>query len=216
MADPGAMLRTLVARHFKRPNQGTAMDSLRTPPVPNPHRGLPRSIERRNVRVVEMRGEYDLCTVASLCEMLSAAIAVDDADLVVDASEVTFLNASTISVLIRARIFLRDHSRSLLVRSPSPCVRRIFDICDLDELLEPTDDQPAARHQAAAGALETWVAVPPATPEDHPSSSSADETPSRVVASGAYDFEDNWRSALIGVLAPRTEPREGAPTPVRP
>lgn len=139
------------------------MARIRTPPVSYPLRDPPNAEARREVRVVAMRGDYDLSNIDSLCKMLSAAIAVDDADLVIDASEVTFLGAATLNVLIRARIFLSDYRRSLIVRSPSPCVRRIFDICGLDELIETTDARRVAPDQVAVGALEPSVTVPSTT-----------------------------------------------------
>ena len=55
---------------------------------------------------------------------MARAIAVDETDLVIDLSEVTFMNAATVAVIIRAEAFLRDRSRSLTLRSPSAPARR--------------------------------------------------------------------------------------------
>jgi hypothetical protein len=61
--------------------------------VPGPCRGIPGADRRGCAQVVAMRGEHDLSTVVDLSGTISAAIviAIDDADVVVDASEVTFL-----------------------------------------------------------------------------------------------------------------------------
>lgn len=149
-------------------------------PVPSsparyPRRGPPDADQPHAVRVVAMRGEYDPSTVDALSETFSAAMAVDDTDLVVDASEVRFLDASTLGVMIRAQKLLREASHSLLVRSPSACVRRLCKICDLDSLIE---DRNTSGDALIGGSLETWVAVPASIPEHHPWLASTDETAS--------------------------------------
>ena len=106
--------------------------------VSSPRQGPPDATSHVEARVVVMRGEYDITTVASLWKWFGQVMAADDADLIVDMGEVTFLDAATISVVIRARTFLAERSRWLLIRSPSPCVRRIFEICELDTLFEVT------------------------------------------------------------------------------
>ena len=75
--------------------------------------------------VVWLRGEHDLSTVDELSETMARAIALDDADVVVDLSEVVFMSAATVGVIIRAREFLRLESRSLALRSPSKCAGRV-------------------------------------------------------------------------------------------
>jgi anti-anti-sigma factor len=79
-------------------------------------------------------GEYDLATDNELSATLARAIALDSAALVVDLSEVEFLGASTLGVIVRARNFLCLRSRSLTVRLPSVFVRRVIDACNLNDL----------------------------------------------------------------------------------
>ena len=68
---------------------------------------------------------------------MARVIAVDDTDLVIDLSEVTFMNAATVAVIIRAEAFLRDRSRSLTLRSPSARARRLLGVGGLAELVDP-------------------------------------------------------------------------------
>ena len=105
--------------------------------------------------IVTMAGEYDVAIAAPLSETFSVAIARDDGDLVVDLIDVSFMDAATVSVLVRAAVFLREHGRVLRLRDPSPCNRRILSICELDSLIEPEVET------ISVGALESWVAVPP-------------------------------------------------------
>jgi anti-anti-sigma factor len=86
--------------------------------------------------VVCLRGEHDLSTVHELSATMARAMALGDADLVVDLSRVGFMGASTVGVLARARELLRVRSRSLVVRSPSWCARRVLEACDLGGLID--------------------------------------------------------------------------------
>jgi len=109
--------------------------------------------------VVWLRGEHDVSTVAALSETMARAIARDDADLVVDLSDVQFMGAATVGVIARARELLALRSRSLTLRSPPRCARRILDLSGHSYLLDP---RPVAATPIAGttGALGTWVAVP--------------------------------------------------------
>ena len=123
-------------------------------------RGLSALVRRDAARtVVWLRGEHDVSTVAALSETMARAIAHDGADLVVDLSEVQFMGAATVGVIVRARELLRLRSRSLVLRSPSRCARRVLDLCGQSYLLDPrhVDATPIA---GGAPALGTWVAVP--------------------------------------------------------
>jgi anti-sigma B factor antagonist len=92
--------------------------------------------------VVWLEGEYDIATAVVLGATLANASSRDDADLVVDLSGVTFIDAATIGVLIRGGNGLRRESRSLTLRSPSRWARRLLDIWGLTALVEP-DTTPA-------------------------------------------------------------------------
>ena len=106
--------------------------------------------------LVRLRGEYDMSTAPSLAALLAAAIARDGSDVVIDLSGVDFIDAATVGVIIRAREFLQERSRSLTLRSPSPCARRILGLCGVAEVTpKPTAFERARR---------TWVQVTAAGP----------------------------------------------------
>ena len=106
--------------------------------------------------VVWLRGEHDLSTDDALCLTLARAIALDRAGLVVDLSEVEFMAASTLGVIVRAREFLRQRSPSLTVRSPSAFLGRVINVCGLDDLLGPS---PEMATDVTGKSLRSWVAV---------------------------------------------------------
>ena len=107
--------------------------------------------------VIWLRGEHDMSTVAELSETIARAIALDDADLVVDLADVEYMGAATVGVLSRARELLRARSRSLVLRSPSRCARRVLELCGHADLFyrRSANDPPLT-----GDALRTWVAVP--------------------------------------------------------
>jgi anti-anti-sigma factor len=113
--------------------------------------------------VVWLRGEHDISTASALSETLNRAIALD-CDVVADLSAVAFMDAATVSVILRTRESLHRRSRSLTVRSPSRCARRLLELCGLGDLIGPTGAEAAQTAGAAAGPV-AWV---PALGTDRP------------------------------------------------
>jgi anti-anti-sigma factor len=67
---------------------------------------------------------------------LAKAIALNDSDLMVDLSEVRFMDGSTIRTLVRANAFLGERSRSLKLRSPSRSALLVLRVSGLDGLVD--------------------------------------------------------------------------------
>lgn len=108
--------------------------------------------------VVWLRGEHDASTSAALSDTIGWAMALDDTNLMVDLSGVQFMSTATLGVIVEARVHLGRRSRSLAVRAPSRCARRLLDLCGLADLVDP---RPATTTGATATtALSMWVAVP--------------------------------------------------------
>lgn len=118
---------------------------------------------------VRMWGEHDLSTVGLLSTALVEAIVADDGDVVVDLSDVVFMDAATMGVLVRGNALLVSRDRHLTVRSPKFAQRRLLEICGLANLIEPTPAEELSQGQGAVTPLETWVEVP-ATPRTTESS----------------------------------------------
>src|SRR4029450_14034403 len=72
--------------------------------------------------LVWRRGEHDISTVGALSETLARAIA-RDADVVVDLSEVDFMGAATVGVIIRPGALLGLLLRALAGASAPRCAR---------------------------------------------------------------------------------------------
>ena len=98
---------------------------------------------------VLLRGEMDLDTAPELTATLDAAIRESRGAFVIDLCDVTFLDSSGVSVLVRARAVLGREERALLIICPPGPARRIFELAGIDDLLElvETRDQAAASVQ---------------------------------------------------------------------
>jgi anti-anti-sigma factor len=89
-------------------------------------------------KVVWLRGAQNASTVPQLCAAIARAIAFDEADLLLDLSDLTSLDEAVVDVVVLAREYLRERSRSFALRSPRPAVRRLLVLCGLSELLDAT------------------------------------------------------------------------------
>lgn len=91
--------------------------------------------------VVALRGEQDASMAAGVADALAWVSAVDEGDVVADLSQVEFMDAAIVSVLIECREALRLQSRDLRLRAPSRFARRFLELCGV----ELVDQVPARR-----------------------------------------------------------------------
>lgn len=88
-----------------------------------------------DARGVWLRGEHDAATVPAVSHVLAYVSGRDRRDVSVDMSEVSFLGAATVRVLMRSRQFLMQRSRRLVVVSASRTAQRTIDLCELNTVL---------------------------------------------------------------------------------
>lgn len=91
--------------------------------------------------VVRPCGELDLSTVADLQDALSEACG-SGLDVVVDLSDVDFVDARTLGVLVAASQRLAAGGCPLSIVGTSREVRRVFQLTGLDDLLEAPPGAP--------------------------------------------------------------------------
>jgi anti-sigma B factor antagonist len=113
--------------------------------------------------VIWVRGEHDLASKVALVIAIARAARRDEADLLVDLSEVTFMDASTIGALVGSRNRLLPRSQSLQLRAPSPPALRVLVLCGLSDLVHPAAVG-TLHPTGSAAALGTWVDVPSIQP----------------------------------------------------
>lgn len=85
--------------------------------------------------LIVVRGEVDIYTAPRLHEALDAGIAAGVRHLVVDLSEVTFIDSTTLGVLIGATKRLDSRDGALAIVCPHEKIRRVFQITGLDQVL---------------------------------------------------------------------------------
>ncbi|MGH3066269.1 MAG: STAS domain-containing protein [Gaiellaceae bacterium] len=100
--------------------------------------------------VLALHGDADLHAADELRARLGAAIEAGAELLVVDLSEVTFVDSMTLGALLEAAKRLRARGHELRIAAPRPEVRRIFELTLLDRVF-PLD---ATRSEALAAPAE--------------------------------------------------------------
>ena len=103
-----------------------------------------------DVAVLAVRGQADLHTAPELRTAISTALDNGAKDVVVDFSDTTFIDSTTLGVLLGAVKRLRPVGGAVRVVCPSAHVRRIFEITLLDRVLAVYDDRESARRGSPA------------------------------------------------------------------
>lgn len=100
----------------------------------------------RNVRdvdgfhVVTLSGELDIASAEGLSDWL---VEISGSTVVIDLSEVTFMDSTGLTAFISARNRLRDDS--VVLTRPQPNVLRVFEITGLDKWIVEWDERWAIR-----------------------------------------------------------------------
>jgi anti-anti-sigma factor len=87
-------------------------------------------------RVIRVGGELDLSTVPTLEQELQAALGRPAGGVVVDLSELEFIDSTGIAVLVRAMGASNGSARLKFVPSRSPGVVRVLDMTGVAERME--------------------------------------------------------------------------------
>jgi anti-sigma B factor antagonist len=104
------------------------------------------------VVVIAVHGQADLHTAPELRTAMSSALDGGAKGLVVDLSEATFVDSTTLGVLLGAVKRLRPSGGKVSIVCADPHVRRIFEITLLDRVFSLHGDRDSARESAGGGA----------------------------------------------------------------
>jgi anti-sigma B factor antagonist len=90
--------------------------------------------------VVAITGEVDMETAPAARQSIVEALASHDGRVVVDLAGVTFIDSQGINALLRV---YRDSDVDgrLVIRSPQPQARKVFEITGLDKVIPIEDDR---------------------------------------------------------------------------
>ena len=98
---------------------------------------LPAASHDADTAIVSLCGEHDLTTAHSISASIATAAAVAETDLVLDLSEVQFMDSTTIVAILRGKVLLETRGGTMTVRNPSRPARYVLDLCDLGYIVEP-------------------------------------------------------------------------------
>jgi anti-sigma B factor antagonist len=99
--------------------------------------------------LVELGGEIDLYTAPEFKQRVSGAIESGKRRLVVDLSDATFIDSTTLGVLVGAEKQLRASEGTVVLVCPEPNIRKVFDITGLDRVFPMHDTRDAALAELA-------------------------------------------------------------------
>jgi anti-anti-sigma factor len=90
------------------------------------------------VQEVAVSGDIDPDTAPSLAASIADAIIQGDEDLLLDCSELTFIDTTGIRVLVAAEEILESEGRQMVMVSVPAAPRRVFELLTLTHLLAST------------------------------------------------------------------------------
>ena len=94
-----------------------------------------RRYEKPPWTVLSIGGDLDVVGAPDLRQAVVAAVAEGSRLLALDLSELDFVDSFGIGAVVGALKRLRQRGGDLAVVCPSPRIRRVFEICDLDRIL---------------------------------------------------------------------------------
>ena len=113
----------------------------------------PLAVERTSdegVELVMVEGELDIATAPRLISVLNRAVGEALASLVVDLSEVDFMDSTGLALLINAHRRLTRRSKGFAVVCPPGPLWRVFEVTDMVETLHVFPDRDSAWASIAA------------------------------------------------------------------
>jgi anti-sigma B factor antagonist len=91
---------------------------------------------------VRLHGELDLVTVDALRALLAEAAAEDPVKVVVDITDVPFVDVLSLSSILAAADAMREREAPLIVVGASQSVRRLFEVLNAEDVLAPSLPMP--------------------------------------------------------------------------
>ena len=113
----------------------------------------PLQVERTRVDgldVLLVEGELDIATAPRMISSLNEALAEGETPLVVDLSQVLFMDSTGLALLMNARRRALRSRRGFAIVCPGGPISRVFEIADMVETLGVCTDRDAAL-KAATG-----------------------------------------------------------------
>ncbi len=85
--------------------------------------------------IIHVRGEIDLATAGRLRDVIEPHMGPNQT-IILDLSEVEFMDSAVLHVLVQARGRLTENGGSLILRNPSSAAHRVLTVAGATDLLE--------------------------------------------------------------------------------
>jgi anti-sigma B factor antagonist len=95
-------------------------------------------------QLIELGGEVDLHTAPEFKELMTGVIDAGKKQVVVDLSTATFIDSTTLGVLVGGEKRLRGDGGSVTVVCPDRDIRKVFEITGLDRVFSMHDSRDEA------------------------------------------------------------------------
>ena len=92
-----------------------------------------------------MEGEIDIATASRMIAALNEALADMEVPLVVDLSDVVFMDSTGLALLMNARARVVRQGHGFAIICPDGPIGRVFEIADMVESLRVRPDRDSAR-----------------------------------------------------------------------
>jgi anti-sigma B factor antagonist len=109
-----------------------------------------------DIKVLHLKGEIDLHTCAPFRDKLRELIDEKQYNIIVDLSEVPYLDSAALGVLVDAVRRVREFNGAIYLLAPTPFVRRAFDITRLIKIFRVCETE-----EEALTAIRTGEPVEP-------------------------------------------------------
>lgn len=94
--------------------------------------------------IVVVKGEIDLRAAGGFWDCVCGALASRPPRLVVDLADTTFMDSSGLEVLLRAHVAQGRLPEAVVLRAPSPIVRRVLGLAGVEDLFAYDDGDDGA------------------------------------------------------------------------
>jgi anti-sigma B factor antagonist len=85
--------------------------------------------------IIVLEGEFDMTGTARFWAHISEALEGHATSITVNARGVTFIDSSGLGALLRARAEADERGVAFGVSEPSPALRRVLEVADIEDLL---------------------------------------------------------------------------------
>lgn len=86
--------------------------------------------------LVALSGEIDSATVDDFYAQVNAIYVHDKKDIVFDCSALTFIDSTTLGTFVKIFKHLKEDGHTFILRNVQPRIKKLFQICALDTIME--------------------------------------------------------------------------------